>query len=81
MYKNLFPYLAVALCARTLAHIYPAGGEVEVGVDLGVAPSEQRRLDCRAVFAGPDVGVPVLFAGRRPGRDIPGQDLDSTVYS
>ena len=42
--KNVsFFYLAVALGARTLAHVDAAGLEVELGVDPRVARSKQTR--------------------------------------
>ena len=48
-----YSYLTVALSARTLAHIYPAGLEIEVRLDPGVAGAEHRGLDRRAVLRRP----------------------------
>ena len=61
----------MALRARTLAHVYPAGLEVKVRLDPRVTGGEQRRLDGGAVPVRPDVAVPVLPAGRRRGGHVP----------
>ena len=58
----------------TLAHVYPAGLEVELGLDHRVAPGEQRALDGRAVELGLDGPLPVPSTGGRSGGHISGQN-------
>jgi hypothetical protein len=71
----------MALRARTLAHVDPAGLEVVVGLDLPVTLREQGGLDGGAVLRGPDVAVPVLAARRRLQGDISRQDLQLKIVN
>jgi hypothetical protein len=71
----------MALRARTLAHVNPAGLEVVVRLDLPVTLREQGGLDGGAVLRGPDVAVPVLAARRRLQGDISRQDLQLKIFN
>ena len=74
-------YLAVTLSPGTLAHVNPAGLEVELWRDGCVALGEERTLDSGAVQLGLDGSLPVSAARRRPSRDVPGQDRASLAAS
>ena len=67
-------HLAVALSPGTLTHVDPAGLEVELGRDGGVAGREEGALDGGAVELRLDASLPVTPAGGRLDRNIPGQD-------
>ena len=57
----------------TLAHVDPAGLEVELWLDGGVTGGEERTLDGGTVELGLDGSLPVAPAGGRLHRNIPGQ--------
>ena len=69
-----FTHLAVTLSAGTLTHVDPAGLEVELGRDGGVAGREEGALDGGAVELRLDASLPVTPAGGGLDRNVPGQD-------
>ena len=58
----------------TLAHVDPAGLEVELWLDGGVTGGEERTLDGGTVELRLDGSLPVAPAGGRLDVDVPGQD-------
>ena len=64
----------MTLGAGTLTHVDPAGLEVELGRDGGVAGREEGALDGGAVELRLDASLPVTPAGGGLDWDIPGQD-------
>ena len=64
----------MTLSAGTLTHVDPAGLEVELGRDGGVAGREEGALDGGAVELRLDASLPVTPAGGRLHWDISGQD-------
>ena len=64
----------MTLSPGTLAHIDPAGLEVELRLDGGVTGGEERTLDGRAVELRLDASLPVTTTGGRLDWNISGQD-------
>ena len=63
----------MTLSAGTFTHVDPAGLEVELRLDGGVAGGEERALDGGAVKLRLDASLPITPAGGRLHWDIPGQ--------